>query len=103
MGLTKDKELLKDLMIKLDPHSKKVMDKHYILKDPEDDAQLAGVLIESMLGKTVTFPSSEEAEAAFQASDNMKLLITRLLGKGADDTGEEETDTAEDDEEGAEE
>jgi hypothetical protein len=69
MTLTKDAEKLKDMMVKSDAHSKKVMDKHYILKGPEDDVVLAEALIETVLGKTVPFPSEEEVEAHFQAND----------------------------------
>ena len=61
MKLTKNEDALKDLMTQLDAHGRKVQDKHYLVKDPEDDLAIAKVLVEKILGDTVP-PPSDSAE-----------------------------------------
>ena len=48
MALTKDEESLKDMMRILDAHGRKIQDKHYIIKTPEDDLALAKALVEKV-------------------------------------------------------
>ena len=63
MKLTKDETALKDLMSQLDAHGRDVQDKHYLLRDPEDDLALARTLVEKIIGTTVPWPeTSLEAE-----------------------------------------
>ena len=63
MKLTKDHDSLKDVMRILDAHGKKVMQKHYLFVEPDDDAALAKMLVEKVIGETVKWPTKEEAEA----------------------------------------
>jgi len=60
--LTEDKEKMKELMVVLDAHSKKVQGVHYILRDPSDDVVLAKQLVKSVLGETVVWPSAQQVE-----------------------------------------
>ena len=62
MLLTEDKEKMKELMVVLDAHSKKVQGVHYILRDPADDVVLAKQLVKAVLGKTVVWPSDQQVE-----------------------------------------
>ena len=59
MELTKHEDALKDLMTQLDAHGRKVQDKHYIIRDPDDDLALAKTLVEKVLGETVPWPADE--------------------------------------------
>ena len=44
-------------MVVLDAHSIPTMDKHYLLREPEDDVALAKLLVREVLGTTATFPA----------------------------------------------
>ena len=91
MQLTKDEERLKDMMVVLDAHSKKVMDRHYLLREPEDDITLANALIKEVLGTTVAFPSAEATAAYFQSNQERAALLAQLLNEQGDhDEGEED-------------
>ena len=57
MDMTKDAEKLKELMVIIDAHSKFVQDKHYYLKEPEEDVKLAKLLVEKVLGGACPWPS----------------------------------------------
>ena len=60
--MSKDTEKLKELMVVLDAHSKRVQDTHYILRDASDDVKLAKALVKAVLGKTVQWPSDAAAD-----------------------------------------
>ena len=79
MSITEDAEKLKDMMVVLDAHSKKVMGKHYILRDPEDDVALADALIHAILGKTVTFPSDAAVDEHLVSNDEFARTISRIM------------------------
>ena len=57
MLLHGDMDKLKDLMVVLDAHSRKIQESHYILKDYSDDIKLAKELVKAILGKTVRWPN----------------------------------------------
>ena len=57
MEITKDEKALKEFMKLVDPHSVPTMDRHYILREPEDDVALAKLLVKQVLGATATFPT----------------------------------------------
>ena len=67
MKLTKDSTSMKKMMTILDAHGLKTQDKHYLLRDPEDDELLAKTLVEHVLGATVPFPTPAEAAAELPA------------------------------------
>lgn len=83
------------------------MDKHYILKDPEDDVVLADVLIKEVLGDTVQFPTNIDIGKHCADAKQWVEWVTKLLNNefkkesidqaGADQDSEEEDD---DDDEG---
>lgn len=89
MHITRNEQKLKEIMVTLDAHSKKVMDKHYILKGPEDDVVLANALIKAVLGKTVHFPTPSEVQAHMKANTAWAKLIERLLNETEDNDCEE--------------
>lgn len=60
MRLTKDERALKEMMTALDGHSTKTIDRHYALREPEDDVVLAKVLVHNVLGETSKFPKAGE-------------------------------------------
>ena len=76
MKLTSDASKLKEMMVVLDGHSKQVMDRHYILRDPEDDVVLAKALVKEVLGETVAWPTDEEADVF--ANDTSESLSSAL-------------------------
>ena len=57
-------------------------DSHYILRDPEDDAKLAQVLVENVLKKTVEWPSEEKMYEYFPEcmdKDSLEKFIEEVL------------------------
>jgi hypothetical protein len=85
MHLTKNEHKLKEMMKILDAHSVKVQERHYILKDPEDDIILAKALVSEVLGKTVEWPSDEHIKARSAAKPEFGALLDSLT-TGANDT-----------------
>ena len=69
MNMTKDEDALKAFMVILDGHGRKVQDKHYLIKEPEDDLACAKVLVSRILGDTVAWPSKTESEAEVLGHD----------------------------------
>jgi hypothetical protein len=63
IALTKDEKKLKQMMVILDGHSLGIIDKHYLLKDPEDDIILAKALVNAVFGTTVTWPTEADIAA----------------------------------------
>ena len=94
MSLTADTERLKDLMVVLDAHSKKVMDKHYLLKDPEDDVVLAEALVKAVLGETVAFPTLSQAQEYAATHPEFSAMMERLDTECKVDAAAEECDEA---------
>jgi hypothetical protein len=98
MKMTADAEKLKDVMTILDAHSKAIANKHYFLKDPEDDAILAALLVKSVLGDTVQWPTDEELRTFLAGQDDLaKLLEEALDADGVTGRQEDEEDEEEDD------
>ena len=67
-----------------------VMDKHYILREPEDDVVLAEELIRKVLGKTVPFPEEEDVTRYFAGGSSWAKRLGVLLAGGSDEEGGEE-------------
>ena len=103
MRLTDSKEGLKKVMTIIDAHSKYVMDKHYCISDPEEDAKLAAHLVDTVIGKTVAWPTDEELDQALGKNDSLsKWLVTASAvnqpmseEEGADDSDAEDEDAEE--------
>eukprot|EP00971_Amphidinium_carterae_P019346 380864-Amphidinium_carterae.1 len=62
MKLTADHQKLKELMMRLDGNSPATQQRHYCLRDPEDDVQLAQVLVHTVLGEPCTYPSGDQLQ-----------------------------------------
>ena len=74
MSLTKNENRLKDFMSILDAHGRKVIDKHYLLKDPEDDVVMAKALVSQVIGKTVAWPTQESVDEFSVTNDFDKIV-----------------------------
>ena len=89
---TQTEQELKKLMVLVDKHSKAVQEKHYIIKDPRTDANLAKqIMLLVFPGGLVKWPSAAEVAAA------MPGIRKRLYGTAAASAGED--GPGEDDEE----
>ena len=84
MKLTKNEDAMKDFMTVMDAHGRKVQDKHYIIKDPEDDLACAKVLVEKVLIKTVDYPTQEEADGA----GSLEELLASFKAEKFEEAGE---------------
>lgn len=83
--LTKDTEAYQQLMTAIDKNSKTVQDKHYILKEPEEDVALAKALCEVMYqGKTVAWPNDRDLELALAEDNKIGKLLRYILEKNVD-------------------
>ena len=93
--LTDSKEKLKEVMVVLDAHSKKVRGTHYILRDPEDDVKLAKALVKACLGDTVAFPSDEQVQEYIAANPSFQECMQKAFDYEAGP--KDEVDEADDD------
>ena len=59
---TKNEERVKEFMTILDAHGRTTIDKHYLIKTPEDDLAIAKVLVNSILGTTVSWPYDDDGD-----------------------------------------
>ena len=95
---TTNEEQLKELMLILDAHSKEVQDKHYILRDPEDDVKLAKALVQTVLGADRPFPADDEVKKFFESCPKWKTHLDQLFknidgaAAGPESEGEESSD-----------
>ena len=96
MMLTRDEDRLKEIFVVLDAHSKAVQGTHYILRDPEDDVKLGKQLIKTVLGETVTFPTTSQANQQMEEDAGLKAFIEELM---ASKSGEGDAVCDEDEEE----
>ena len=79
MKLTSTKEKLQDLMKLVDAHSKHVQDRHYCLRGPKDDVELAKVLVETLWGETVPWPSEEQLEEFLASKDQLATWLAEAM------------------------
>ena len=89
--MTKHEEALKAMMTQLDAHGRQVIDKHYLVKDPEDDLALAKVLVETALGATVPWPAEEQSleQDLEDLMDNLDPNPEEEIANEEDDPDEE--------------
>ena len=64
MSLTETEDKLLDVMKRIDAHSKDVAKRHYCLRDPQQDAHLAHLLVLAVLGQPVPWPGQDELDDA---------------------------------------
>ena len=94
VNATKDEEGLKRLMVILDGHAAKTIDRHYFLRDPADDVKLAKILVKWVLGKTARFPDNCPAH---HLSDELVESYFAAAKPAEQPSGDEDSDA--DDEE----
>ena len=74
MDLSRSEEKLLELMKVIDAHSVSVARKHYVLRDPAKDANLAKQLVKVALKETVPWPSAGELEACYSGGEGQLSL-----------------------------
>jgi hypothetical protein len=90
MALTKNEAKMKDMMTQLDAHGRSVQDKHYLIRDPEDDLALAKLLVNSVLGETVPWPEDDTS-----LEKDLEDLLAEIE-VGAEDDGASHADEEDD-------
>eukprot|EP00974_Lingulodinium_polyedra_P075266 7293624-Lingulodinium_polyedra.AAC.1 len=65
-------------MTVIDAHGDRVQDKHYILKDPENDVLLAKKLVTTMLGQTVPWPSEQDMQDHLGANSDLQEKLRSM-------------------------
>ena len=83
MKLSGSEDKLKEVMTVLDGHSKAVIDRHYALRDAEDDVRLAKMLVKVVLGETAAWPDGQVTSDANQLED----VWSTFAGELEDQTG----------------
>ena len=91
MKLTKNEDAMKDFMTVLDAHGRKVQDKHYCMRDPDDDLMCAKVLVKHVIGTPVAWPTTEEASIE-QPSADARLASPEFAVDAVDENAESEYD-----------
>ena len=83
MELTQSEEKLKSVMKVIDAHGKYTQDKHYILREPEEDVKLAEMLAKQVHGEpSVMWPSDAELnDIIIQGGPLGKMLTDIIDGK----------------------
>ena len=101
MKMTANRKQVFQLFQAIDKHSEKVQRRHYILDSPEDDAALAKLLCETVLGGTVEWPSDDDmykyvAENEIDTAKWLSTLETEdddlfaSLSEGEDDDNDDD-------------
>jgi len=90
--LTQDKEKCKEFLVILDGHSRKVIDKHYVFKNPKHDVALANKLVDEILVEPVPWPSDEDVEAFLEEKGTSAEEYINELLSNSDVAEEEEVD-----------
>lgn len=91
MKLTETREGLKSVMKIIDAHSESVQEKHYCLREPEEDVKLAQHLVDAVLGATVPWPSEAEVDAFEQEQgDELAKILEGIIDEHNEGNNEEE-------------
>ena len=81
MKLTEDAEKMKEVMVIIDAHGRRTQDKHYIMREPEEDAKLGEMLSKHVHGDPgPAWPSSAEFDAALSQPDDFANLLADIVG-----------------------
>lgn len=83
-------------MRRIDGHSTKTIDKHYALREPEDDVALAKVLVDAVLHGDVQWPSDHECKLNCESIENIDTFAYE--NQSIDNCGVLVLDDASDDE-----
>ena len=87
MNLTKTEDALLDVMKRIDAHSNDVAKRHYVLRDPQQDAKLAQLLVFAVLGQTVQWPEHHPLDdAQVEAQSRLPDIVD---GPDVEDDAEE--------------
>lgn len=100
MKLTDTKDKLKEVMLLIDAHSKSVQDRHYWLREPEDDVKLAKLLVHTIFGATVPWPDQTQVAAFFEQTCASTMLLQETIngsGESLDEEAYNETKGEDDD------
>jgi hypothetical protein len=97
IDLTKTEEKLKKVLVIIDAHSKKTMEGHYLLKEPEQDAKLGKMLAGVVHGTSPAWPSDQDLERAMAKDDTLGRLLQAII-QGKECEGEAEEEEEEDEE-----
>jgi hypothetical protein len=103
MKLTDSKEKLKEVMTVIDAHSALIQERHYCLKDPADDAKLAELLVRTVVGPTVMWPQSTQAQqqalAGVPTIEDVVSAFTSGRATDDDDSGDSDVEDVDSEEE----
>ena len=77
VNLTFTESKLLEVLKQIDGHSASVARKHYVLRDPKVDAQLAKKLVEVAIGDTVPWPSNDDFDRYLH--DNQQASLESAL------------------------
>ena len=74
MTMSKTEDQLYKLMERIDAHTQGIAAKHYVLKNPEHDANLAKILVHEVLGEPVPWPKEMEELPLSKLKDKIKVM-----------------------------
>lgn len=89
MKLASNEKKLKEVMLLLDAHSVRTQEKHYILREPQDDVLLAKTLVREVLGEEIPWHTSVQL---CQLEEGCKAITAFAKGSDEGDDGDEEED-----------
>ena len=87
---TKTEEQLKQVMTVLDGHGRDVIDRHYALRDPEDDVALAKILVNVVLGTTAVWPEGPVTSDGHEIADMWSGFQSEIEDETAEKLSEED-------------
>ena len=73
--MTETEEKLKKVMEVVDAHSKRTIDKHYALREPEQDIALAKLLVKAVFRDTVVWPAEDASDGP---QEDLGTMVGRL-------------------------
>lgn len=81
MKLTENHQRLKDVLKVIDAHSKHTQDRHYILREPEEDAKLGELLSKQVHGDPgPQWPTDDALTEAMGKGDDLGRLLQDIAG-----------------------
>lgn len=92
MSLARDETLLKQTMAALDGHSSGTIEKHYHLRDPAEDAELAKILVGHVFVELPEWPASEFNEEKAHELEEKLGQWALLDDEETDETQKDEVD-----------
>ena len=74
MTMSKTEGELFQLMVRIDAHSQRVAERHYVLRNPKHDAELAKILVGEVMGTTVPWPTELRTMPWSQFMEKIKVM-----------------------------